>query len=262
MKPGIDELREDPSLLGEFNRNQIDTIRREAEEVKRCFTTQMHQALIVSAAIMGLGAQILKDPQVGCHILVLPCLLVIILCLTTAGIGCHKYGTSNRDSAYEIHLSRVVDYEEHYPERGRIARALRRIDWEEAMFAWRIIQPAMYRHFYVRQLGSLKRFKWGGWFVKGLDPEVIKDVEAYPWYDTRELLAREPEGQALNRGVFYPGTYLRKMLNVLYIVALVCWCTLVYSLYEGVGAKPPHFSVASALAIGVITSIYCIRGGN
>jgi len=262
MKPSMDELRQSPSLLTEFNRNQVDTNRKEAEEVKKCFTTQTHQALMVSAAIMGLGARFLTDPQMDCYVLAVPAILVIILCLATARIGCHKYNTANRTTAYQIHLARIVDYMENTADRSRIARELRRVDWEEAMFAWRVVQPAIYSYFYIENehIGlCLKRFTWGGLCGKRHDLEVGKAVKEYPWYDSRELLAAQDKKQASICAGFYPGSYLRKMLVVLYTVASVCWGALVYSLYCGIMTAPSLFGIAIMVVIAVGISGYGIK---
>ena len=149
----------------------------------------------------------------------------MILCLATARVGCHKYSTSNRTSGYQIHLSRVIDYyEENIKTGGPLACELRRIDWEEAMFEWRIIQPVIYESFYHKTITGtyIKRFKQKDPCKKALLP-----ILEYPWYDSRELL------KASNQpGIFYPGTYLRKMLKRLFIITSLCMVFFGFSLFK------------------------------
>ena len=241
--------------LLDLNQRQVRAVRHEAESVKNCFTNQAHQALLVSASLVGIMASILSgsfDP----YVVSLGAMLVASLCLSTARVGCRKYNTANRVSAYQIHLSRVVDYYEANVQKSRLATELRRVDWEEAMFAWRVVQPKIFHFFYfereslgicVRKFGSKSEYRAIRWIsqqfkktfqspeIDGVKDEPVKEaISEYPWYDTCELLAghRKKTNQPTidivvggNSDVsdYHPGTYLRKklaQLNGLTVVSL------------------------------------------
>jgi hypothetical protein len=208
--PNSANLNEFEKNLLELNGKQVRAVRHEAESVKNCFTNQAHQAMVASATIAAVMASILKgafDP----YVVGLGALLISGLCISVSRVGCHKYNTANRVSGYQIHLSRVVDYEEAKPDRQSIAAELRRIDWEEAMFAWRVVQPKIFHFFYLERESLGICFKKNG--VTGLSYclhkltklirkifrrpegergrkrwEQAEAIRKYPWFDTNELV--------------------------------------------------------------------------
>ena len=201
-------------LLEEYNFRQDKTNRDESIEVKRCFTTQFHQTIIASTAIMAAVISIMgKEPD--WLFLAITSALLIALCLMTIDVGCHKFNTANRATAYQIHLSRITDYEESSRKKSKIALELRRIDWEEAMFAWRIIQPIIFDFFYRKNKRK---------YEDGVKKELVKkEIKRYPWNDTKKLIKsgiKDEKGDI--EGKFYPGTYLRKMMFIMnFVVVLI-----------------------------------------
>lgn len=169
MKPTISSILQKKSdVLDEFNKWQCETVRRESAEVKQCYTTQAHQTLMLSALILGAGVKFLADANENPFILMATMVAIVLLCLATLHMGCHKYNTSNRALGYEIHLARVIEYRERNDESEKLTLELRRIDWEQAMFAWRIVQPVIFDFFLFedKRRGILKeRFP---------DPELLK----------------------------------------------------------------------------------------
>jgi len=178
----------DEKLL-EMNGRQVRAVRHESESVKNCFTNQAHQTMLVSAAIIGLSVKFMSNEDFSWVVVGLGSFFVSILCLVTAGVGIHKYSTANRNTGFQIHLARVIDYSESNKIEKRLANELRRIDWEEAMFAWRIVQQSIYTYFY----GTTRRLLWipflGIPFIKYRKrPDDcgghFEKLKAYPWFDT------------------------------------------------------------------------------
>lgn len=239
-------------ILVDYNIKQDTVNRQESGEVKRCFTTQAHQTIIASTAILGIVLGLMGD-DINYHLLVITTLLNIALCLTTINVGAHKFNTSNRALAYQIHLSRITDYEENSKgDEQLLATELRRIDWEEAMFAWRVIQPIIYNYFY----GSKKR-KYGN----NSPAEVECAIEKYPWYDSRRLINANSVGKSdIVKGQFYPGTYLRKMFNKLYFVIGILLCIYSVSIWNILESSEAN-GILKILLIGIasLPMIYIIK---
>ncbi|HEX2851804.1 MAG TPA: hypothetical protein VHO24_01105 [Opitutaceae bacterium] len=148
MKP---HTRSSSEELLDFNRAQIETNRREAEQVRGCFTTHVHQTFIAAGIILTFGVNLLKSDG-GWYGLGVAVLTIVLLCLATMDVGCHKFNTANRTIAYQIHLARTIDYGEASGSRSAALNTeLRRIDWEEAMFAWRVVQPVIFNFFHVKK---------------------------------------------------------------------------------------------------------------
>ena len=255
MKPSEKSIKKNDDILENFNIKQIEINRKEAADVKSCFTTQAHQTLIASAAILGIGVNLMQSLSSNYYFLALAAFLTIVLCQTTIHVGCHKYNTANRTTAFQIHLARVIDYDENNKNGEKLALELRRIDWEEAMFAWRIVQPVIFEYFYKKNIFGFcfKRFKLPKWIISNKYKMFVDNIKKYPWYDSRELLKehnlskyKENKGNPdicnQNKSVianFYPGTYLRRMLMQLYIVTLI---GLILFLYSSKKILPTNFS--------------------
>jgi hypothetical protein len=199
MKYSIKSIRSEKStLLDDYNSKQDNVNRQESSEVKKCFTNQVHQTIIACAGILTVVISIMgKD--INFYLLAITSLLLIATCLLTINVGSHKYNTSNRTLAYQIHLSRITDYEESKSDdEGLLSNELRRIDWEEAMFAWRVVQPIIYDYFY----GIGRKYKTEN------RNEIEEEIKKYPWYDTKKLISVsfKEKGNKV-KGKFYPGTF-------------------------------------------------------
>ena len=135
--------------LNEYNSKQIDIARSEASSVKKCFTDQTHLTIMACAAILGVTFRFLDEGDPFPIATLVSTYVVVILCLNTAHVGCHKYNTSNRTNAFQMHLSRIFEYSTWRKKPLiRVGKEMRQIDWEEAMFAWRVVQPVIFKFFY------------------------------------------------------------------------------------------------------------------
>jgi len=231
MKPPLASIERDPDALYAFNQEQIKVVRAEGTEAKQCFNTQSHQTVALSVAILGVGLKFvtdLKGADINWYTVAFTVAAPIFLCLFSINVGCHKYNTANRALGYEIHLSRIIEYSERNRAMPGIERELRRIGWEQAMFAWRIVQPVIFDFLYYqnRWLGiCCPRLERGASMAaekryilaqlsekrKGAPqtpPEGAAEIAAraeetfasrreairrYPWYDSRLLLSRLAE---------------------------------------------------------------------
>ena len=184
-----------PPTAGDPPHKQSEQLRKEAEEVKRCFTQFSFQALTFTTVVLGLIARELPShPYLG-----MLSLIAVFLLLVVKRIGNYKYTTANRNYAYQLHLSRLPRYS--HLESKQSTEQMRNLDWEEAMFAWRIVQPTIFNAIY-QKTGRAARFE-----VRG----ELKD-SAYPWWDTAKL-----KGGASH----HPGSYLKYMQIFLHWFAVV-----------------------------------------
>lgn len=132
-------------------KNEVRYLREEAYAVRDCFTRYSVQVLTAAGAIMVVIAKFEADD----HVLGLLGFVPVVLLLAVLGMGMHKYATSNRLLGYELHLQRTG----HYRSRDGWHPVMRRVGWEEAMRAWRIVQPTLYERIY-RPNSRLGRRLW------------------------------------------------------------------------------------------------------
>ncbi len=272
MKIRLDTINKRPEVLDEISIRHIESQRKESESVKQCFTSQSHQTMMLCIAIVGLVMPCLTnklvdiDGVIKWYMLAGTSFLSIMLCLATIAVGCHKYNTSNRITAYQIHLSRIVDYQEaNHKKCDPIATELGRIDWEEAMFTWRIVQPVLFNYFYNCLL--VRRSICSLLAPKSVSREAWQKSLEYPWYDTRKIgdTMSKKACKELGGGVncrmkkcspyFVPGTYLRRKIDELYFFMLPFYAMLVYSTLEIYKAsQQPHIAFGMvSICIAAIT---------
>jgi hypothetical protein len=183
----------------------IEHLRKEANEVKDCFTKFSFQALSISA--IGLSLLVRFQPEFPW--LGLASIFIILLVLSVMRIGTYKYGTANRHYGYELHLDRVRRLISSKDSAWK--PEYREIGWEESLRAWRIVQPSIFRHLY----------NWG----VGEPNKLNKFAQSvgYKWFESETLL-----GGAT--GVHYhAGSYLRTMISLLSIVAGFCLISLLFT---------------------------------
>ncbi len=119
----------------------IKRLRAEASEVKDCATKYCFQALALSTVALGAILPLLdKFPLAG-----FAAVPLVIFLLATIHISFHKFETANRLYGYELHVCRRARLENS--PNGWNSR-MRRIGWEEAFYAWRVVQPFIYRDIY------------------------------------------------------------------------------------------------------------------
>ena len=141
-----------PESVGKTAPESVDTVsylRAEAYHVRDCFTRYSLQILAVTGAILVAIARFQEFvPVVG-----FMALFPIVLLFHVLIMGVHKYGTSNRLLGYELHLERTA----HYSKRDRCHELFKTVGWEEAMRAWRIIQPSLWNRIYEPSIPTSDR---------------------------------------------------------------------------------------------------------
>jgi len=118
----------------------VGYLRAEAYAVRDCFTRYSLQILAVTGAILVAIARFQGEMSLIGLMAIFPILLLFHVLI----MGVHKYGTSNRLLGYELHLQRTA----HYSKRDRCHELFKTVGWEEAMRAWRIIQPSLWNCIY------------------------------------------------------------------------------------------------------------------
>jgi hypothetical protein len=118
----------------------IKYLREEAYAVRDCFTRYSVQVMAVSGGLLVAIAKFqTEDSHVG-----LLSFFPVVLILLVLQMGIHKYATSNRLLGYELHLQRTA----HYISRDSCHEIIESVGWEEAMRAWRIVQPTLWQTIY------------------------------------------------------------------------------------------------------------------
>lgn len=181
---------------------------------------------------------------------------VIVLLMIVCRIGIYKYATANRHLGYELHLARLASRGVKYSE----------LDWEEAVRAWRIVHPAIFRAVYrVPQvdlrlfgkaiLGVFVPLQW----VNDLRPDLYiirqsvrrrrdefrpsndndKRERGYPWFLPAELTKpANKEGRAKGElPCYHAGTYLQSVLGILVLMQYALLVPLAAALLEDGGAS-------------------------
>ena len=136
------------------NARTLNYLREEAYQVRDCFTRYSLQILAVTGAILVAITRFQElVPLVG-----FMALFPILLLFHVLIMGVHKYGTSNRLLGYELHLQRTA----HYSKRDRCHKLFKTVGWEEAMRAWRIIQPSLWNRIYEPSIPTNDRLDASG----------------------------------------------------------------------------------------------------
>lgn len=186
----------------------IETIRKESEEVKDCYTRFSFQTIVASSAILGVLANLTAtDPTTG-----FAALLVLGLILSVVRIGLHKYTSANRLYGFELYINRRRRLSES--EYGWQKR-MENIGWEEAYYAWRVVQPSIYNTFYVTSFSD----SWiSQWFHK---------VKLRHKFRNNVLVKRD-----YSKIHLYPGSYLEKTFLILHIFAIASLFPVIAAVYD------------------------------
>ena len=186
----------------------IHRLRNEASEVKDCFTRFSFQALTIAIAAFGLILKFQKDNP----LIALSSVLVIGLLLTVVRIGVHKYETANRVFGYELHMYRRI----RLPDSTEGWQAsMRQIGWEEAFYAWRIIQPTIYHHIY-RKLWLFPTLKKNDYFASA------------HWISP----SHSDEANSNSKARYAAGSYLQKTFFVCHMFTLAACIPLAYMCWQ------------------------------
>lgn len=249
----------------------IDRLRAEAGEVKDCFTRFAFQGItFASAAVAFMFTVTDKIPLAA-----FTAVPVIAMLMQVARIGIFKYGTANRNHGYELHLARMstmLQTPEVGGEKHDVIKSIMGVQWEEALRAWRVVQPTIFREIYLTpenhpSFSGQKRGKFTAWReffhpkLYTLNGEALRVVrnyggartntgtqqnttEEYPWF-WPELLTRKAEGQS----VYYTGAYLRSMLTMLsvmqYLLLMPLLTVVVHDAVEATSAFFPSLEMPS-----------------
>jgi hypothetical protein len=261
---GEDELPEpeddDPWERGGEREKLIGYLRKEAYAVRDCFTKYSVQTTIaVGGALIAIGKFQADVPYVG-----LLAVFPILLVFHVASMWVHKYGTSNRLLAYELHLHRTS----HDIDLDPCHAMMKAVGWEEAMRAWRIIEPNVWATIYwPRDRLRRKLYPIRVW-------QSVDKIDD-PWFDQAVSCTKE--------GICYDaGGYLRTIFMVFfftigaclvlsYIALLQLW--IIFSnvefqephIREIIRADPWLFLVVNAIAtlfILAVTALSIVRWRN
>ncbi len=223
-------------MLNSGEEKLVERLRKEAYDVKDCFTKFSFQALGLSAVVLGLIVRFqIEFPLTG-----FASVPVIAFLLLVARIGLHKYETANRLYGYELHLHRRTRLKES--ETGGWQKYMRNIGWEEAFHAWRVVQPEIYEHLY-------KKYPW----VRPTQKTSHYRNANPKWFEAGALAGDE-------RPAYYAGSYLQKLHFVLHSFAFMACLPLVYmcwQLYQPSGCPEPCMNEAQqvwAFRIAVVVA--------
>jgi hypothetical protein len=189
----------------------IRYLRQEAYAVRDCFTRYSVQTTIATGgALIAIAKFQTEIPYLG-----LMALFPMILVFHIASMGIHKYGTSNRLLGYELHLHRT----EHDVYADPCHEIMKTVGWEEAMRAWRSIEPNLWEEIYS-PIGSFKKRLYPIRINDAVKAKIEArlgagtDISGY-WFDQKETSNRA-------RVHYSAGGYLRTILIVFTFILMMC----------------------------------------
>jgi hypothetical protein len=220
----------------------IQALRKEAGELKDCFTRYSFQAMSIAVGALIIIVRFqFEHPLVG-----LACILPILLLLSVCSMGTHKYAAVNRLLGYELHMQRTRALKPYKTEYW--ASEWRTIGWEEAMRAWRVVAPTLIDRICIippkSRLGARRwRQQWWKYLIWRVVPDRVRRRVKNDWEhgglradaDTIELPAAnrwfEPSSLIPDGASYYAGGYLQTMLNGIYAVIWVALANLLFVPY-------------------------------
>lgn len=190
----------------------ISDLRTEVRDQKECITRYVLQAIAFAGVMWGIAFNASTKNGLAFYV----CgVITVTLFLMISRLATHKYTTVNRNLGYELHLNRVRDY----ARLGNKAWAQRMLSvgWEEAICAWRIVQPTLFEHLYHSKPQIL--------------PHRIRlhhCMSDYPWYNTWLLIDEATR--------YHPGSYFRNVQRALFSLCGlslgVMWYTYLEQMYS------------------------------
>ena len=273
----------------------IKQLREEAGDVKGCFTTYSMQALVFSSLVLtAIFGTMEKFP-----LIVLSGIPVIILLMIICRVGIYKYSTANRLYGYELHLARSRHFDELKDKQGNIIwkDEYRRVPWEEAQRAWRVVQTCLFRKIYeTPETNSISRifhstciFRWVNYFwpfAYKLKKKLKKEIEKinqqeqgthnnkYAWFLLKEITSvplsifddstniTHEQNDIKKTGekvvsIYHAGTYLKNILSMILIMQYILLLPLVIAIF-----MPPRGVTGPAFLtskeITVLTSVLVV----
>ncbi len=216
----------------------LKKLRDEASEVKRCYTDFAIKVLILATAFFGFIFKFYPivgetDSLILYFLEWLLCASVISVLMCISRIGYHKYSTANRNYGYELHINRSYDYEKWYGK--KLESKIRKVGWEEAMCAWRIVQPIIFEKIY--RVWRLIHFL--------LPLPVVErhfESEEYHWWNTKYLMNSNENGKphkGNNSLPYHPGRFLRNtqvlihtICAAIYVIFTISYISVFFSVCE------------------------------
>ena len=255
----------------------IAQLRDEAREVKDCATKFCFQALAVSSAALVFMFRAL-EASVTPALATIPILLFL---MAVARINVHKWATANRLWGLELHLDRTYRFDHTKPPWNTAAwkRDMRVVPLEEAMRAWRIVQPALFRALYTTPQGLPQlppaesrrhpyRLRFHGLnpalfaLHDGIEQQIADTVEIgtgpkdrlrYPWFLPKRLA--EACGAP-----YHPGSYLRSILSMLLAMQVLMLLPLL--LATGIAGAEWQWTQMAGLAVLTATAAALVYARN
>jgi len=220
--------------MEEFTYNEkeiLKYIRDEALRVKDCFSQYSFQSMAFSGAFFILITTFQpQHPFVG-----ISSLLVVILVLAVARIGTHKYGTANRNYGYQLYLERISRLKNTAHQNRK--DLIRKVGWEEAMRAWRIVQATSFNNLYHA----------GFWNINYIKKDHA-NME-YRWFEPKTLLQKEASWHA--------GSYLGNMTVILHTIAFLALIPLIITCFQ-IYEKQYYITLGILVFLTIVTSAIII----
>lgn len=192
----------------------IERIRKEANDVKSCFTTFSFQAIAFSGIILAaIVAYQPSQPLVG-----LAGIFIMVLVLTVSKIGNYKYATANRHFGFELYLDNQMSAN------TKSAKQPSQMGWEQGLRAWRVVQATLFDKIYYTKLNT----KFWNLSDRLKFNQVREDLKADLaalnnqngwWFEPSTLV-----GEAAK---WYPGRYLGTMQSALHLFAYLSLIPLI-----------------------------------
>lgn len=203
----------------------LQHLRDEARSVRSCFTQYAFQGIAFAAAVLGAELVALQSVPLAS----LASIPLIFLLLRISRLGLHKFATANRQYGYQLHLERTADHVWQFPNDGQVhwTNDMRNLGWEEALRAWRIVQPKIFKAVYVtpeQPKPLIDDFRPSYYRIKDdVEGEASRHLQAnevgpdemhdggggpYPWF-LPERLAEHAQG------AYHGGSYLKTVLFAL-----------------------------------------------
>ncbi|MDJ0712395.1 MAG: hypothetical protein QNJ14_18555 [Woeseiaceae bacterium] len=215
----------------------LKLLRDEATEMKACFTRYAFQSITASLVVIGVVVRTQdKYPQMG-----IVSALVIIFLLAVMRIGIYKYYGANRIYGFELHLARMNSITENAS--GVPKEKLTNISWEEAMRAWRIVQPTIFAALYdVKEVKSIR--------VSGAIPRLKPEYrnKRNQWFRVDSLIDEDC--------TYHSGSYLRTIFSIMMIIIALCILSIIYMPIQVlISDSSPYYSMS---VFTVLVSLFLI----
>jgi hypothetical protein len=221
----------------------IEQLRKEASDVKQCFTNFSFQALAFSSAVLG----IIFGFMIKYNVAALASIPAIFLLIIVCRIGIYKYSTANRNYGYELHLARMRN--QYSKTNYQLFELYLNIRWEEALRAWRVIQPAIFRKLYKtvddnttgRFMEKLLILSW----INDIRPSFYRKTDiadnkikefnnhkeslyGYPWFMPGLLTTTNKYNYPKVSTFYHSGTYLENLMGILILMQYLLLTPILY----------------------------------